>query len=86
MARDAAQYGVERLAGFDRGKIGERHFCALRQFLVGNFQTALRLVDNIVEIVLEWDAGHAGNKPCWFAPGKSDTARPGGFSSRISIL
>src|SRR5688572_26532642 len=58
MAGDAANHRVERLAAFDRREIFGRDFGALREIGVRDFQAALGLVDDIVEIILERNAGH----------------------------
>ena len=58
MTRHASNDRVEWLAGFDGGEIREGNLRAFGKIVVGDFPTALGLVDDVVEIVLERNASH----------------------------
>src|ERR1035437_7162324 len=55
---DAAQYGVKRPAGLDRGKVGRGDTSARCQIGIGDFEAALGLVDDVVKIVFQRYTGH----------------------------
>jgi hypothetical protein len=52
-------HGVQGLAGFDRGEIGRGDGGPVREVFVGKIQATLGLIDHVVKIVFERNAGHA---------------------------
>jgi hypothetical protein len=48
----------EGLAGLDGGQVGDADLGAVGEVFVGDLQAALRLVDDVVEVVLDRNPGH----------------------------
>ena len=58
VARHAPDDRDEGLAGLDGGQVGDADLGAVGEVFVGDLQAALRLADDVVEVVLDRNPGH----------------------------